>query len=458
MNGFRGLDMDSHKRRMLLLGGVVVCAAGLSGCRSINRSVSEAVLDPGKAKEWKVRYGSYSRYALDSDSLEKLEFEGCTEGDRIKVRYQRGLAEPAQCIANETSDLLEKVEQRLGLAITTRSTIHLLRFDETPQNFDINLTVEPNEFPLPLFVRAGDESWQSILAQNRSYPYLFVHELVETSLACNQTGGRVLPDVRWGFLGLNAGMNNYTRWFRDGLANYGGYVAYEITRANLDGAESAPAGRALLHSEPFSALGRIGRDLFSWSQYSRSKGQDDYYNAALGLFLLLEHAYGEQAIREMTAEIARREVVDGRDLLEIAKQTTGADLKELAATFRFPQTGLKLEDLTAALALNKGLDVPAGLLIESVEPNGLGDTAGLEPNDVIVAIDDAVATDNLDYELALFRARDRQSIALSVWRAGAGTIAVELGLWPDAEQAPNPGKRRNPLKKGRIDFVILSVR
>jgi len=367
--------MPRYSLKIALL-ALVTGLIALTGCRTLNKGISEAVLDRGKAKEWGVHYGSQYRYALNNDSLEKLDFEGCTEGERIKVHYQRGLAEPAQCIADETADLLEKVEQRLGITITTRSTIQLLRFDETPQSFDINLKVEPNEFPLPLFVRAGDESCGSILTQNRSYPYLFVHELVETSLACNKTGGRVLPDLSWGFLGLNAPVNNHTRWFRDGLANYAGYIAYDVVHEALAGSEGAHAGRALVHSVPFSALDRIGNKLFSWSQYSRSKRQDDYYNAALGLFLLLEDRYGEQAIRDITTGIATREVVDGHDLLQIARKCTGADLKELAASFRFPQTGLKLEDVTAALALNKGLDAQEGLLVESVEPNSLGDRAG----------------------------------------------------------------------------------
>lgn len=449
--------MPRHTLKTALL-ALTVGLLTLTGCRTVNKRISEAVSDPGKAKQWNVRYGSRSHYALDDDSLKALEFEGCTEGDRVKVHYQRGLAEPAQSIANKTSALLEQVEQRLGLTITTHSTIQLLRLDEVPQNFDIRLKVDPNEFPLPLFVRAGDESWQSILAQNRGYPYLFMHELVETSLACNDTGGRVLPDVGWGFLGLKAHVNSYTRWFREGLANYAGYVAYGLVRDDLAGVGSAPAGRALVHAEPFSALNQIGRRLFSWSQYSRSKQQDDYYSAALGLFLLIEHEYGEQAIRDIMTEIARREIVDGRDLLEIARQTTGADLKELVAGFRFPQPGLKLEDVTAAMALNRGFATQQGLLVESVEPNGLGDHAGLEPNDVIVAVDGTSVTDNLDYELALFKAQDHDSVSLSVWRAKTGTIVVELPLWPTDQTAPEPGKRRNPLQKGRIDFVILSIR
>ena len=113
------------------------------------------------------------------------------------------------------------------MTITTRSTIYLLRFDQQPQDFTINLTSDPNEFLLPLFVQAGQESCETIVAQSRGYPYLLVHELVETSLV-NKAGGSVLPDLAWGMSAARMHVNNYTRWFRDGFANYAGYIAYAI--------------------------------------------------------------------------------------------------------------------------------------------------------------------------------------------------------------------------------------
>lgn len=449
--------MPSHMPKTALL-ALIAGLMTLTGCRSINKRISEAVLAPGPARQWNVHYGSHSRYALNNDRLERIEFEGAIEGDRIKVHYQRGLAESALCIADQTNRLLETVEQRIGITITTRSTMQLLRFDEVPQNFDINLRVEPNEFPLPLFVRAGDESCRSILAQNRGYPYLFVHELVETSLACSAVGGRVLPDVGWRFLVFRGHVNSYTRWFRDGLANYAGYLAYEALREDFADTDDRLAGRALVHSRPFSSLSHIGDRLFAWSQYSRSPRQDDYYSAALGLFLLIEAEYGEQAIRDITAGIAERNAVDGRDLLEIAGQVLGVDLKELVADFRFPRTGLELANITAALALNRGLDAMEGLLVESVAPDSLGRHAGLEPNDVIVAVDNTPVADGLDYELALFKARRQPSVSLSVQRRPVGGLLIELPLQGDQEAVPQPRERREPLQRGRTDFVILSIR
>jgi len=424
-----------------------------AGCRSLNKHLTEAVLDGGETKQWHIHYGSTHRYGLSNDSLEQMAFEGTIAGPRISIRYQKGLADQARQIADRTSEMLEQVEQRTGITITTRSTIQLLRFDEPPQNFSIRLTVEPNEFPLPLFVRAGDESYAAILAQNRSYPYLFVHELVETSLVCGQAGGQVLPDVGWGALGLTAHVNNYTRWFRDGLANYAGFVAHEIVAEDLARAESPPLTDPVLHTNPFSALARVRGKLFSWPQSSGQNQQREYYNAALGLFLLLDARFGEQAIRDIMQEIATRQAVDRHDLLEITNETIGTDVKELVADFQFPSPGLDLVRVTPAVALNEGLEVEKGLFVDAIEPNGPADRAGLQAKDVILTADSAPVAGELDFELALFDALDRQTISLTIWRQDEGTVAVEMPL-PESDESPRaPGKRRNPLRKGRIDFL-----
>lgn len=432
----------------------LVLTVGLSiGCRSINKHLTEAVLDGGEAKQWHIYYGSTHRYGLSNDSLEQIAFEGTIAGPRISIRYQKGLADQAQQIADRTRKMLEQVEQRTGITLTTRSTIQLLRFDEPPQNFSIRLTVEPNEFPLPLFVRAGDESYAAILAQNRSYPYLFVHELVETSLVCGKAGGQVLPDVGWGALGLTAHVNNYTRWFRDGLANYAGFVAHEIVAKDLARSESPLLADPVLHTNPFSALARVRGKLFSWPQSAGQNQQREYYNAALGLFLLLDARFGEQAIRDIMQEIAMRQAVDRHDLLEITNQAIGTDVKELVADFQFPRPGLDLVRVTPAVALNEGLEVEKGLFVDAVEPNGPADRAGLQAKDVILTADSAPIAGDLDFELALFGALDRQTVSLTIWRQDEGTIAIEMPLAEPAESPRAPGKRRNPLKKGRIDFL-----
>jgi len=407
---------------------LLLMAGTLVGCRTINKNITEAVLDGGQAKQWHIHYGSDRQYKLGNKGLDEIDFEGSIGGERISVRYQRGLLDQAEHIADRAVDLLEQVEQRIGVPITTNSTIHLLRFDEIPQNYNIRLAVEPNEFPWLLFVRAGEESYPSILGQNPSYPYLLMHELVETSLVCSQTEGRLLPDLGWGTLGLKVHLNNYTRWFREGLANYAGYVAHKVVSDELARSESPHLRDPLVHTRPFSSLSDIGCRLFSWPQSSRSGHEREYYNAALGLFLLLEDRFGEEAIRDIMAEIAARKAVDRHDLVQITSTTIGTDIKQLVADFRFPRPGLNLVQITPALTLNEGLDVEKGLLVDAVEPNGPGDQAGLKTKDVILAADSVVVSGELDFELALFKAKERASIPLTIWRKDEGTVTLEMPL------------------------------
>ena len=343
---------------------------GLSaGCSSLNKGITENVLTRGKQRQWGIHYASRLQYALTDAALLDVEFEGSRNAGDTVVRYQRGLADQAQCLADKTAALLEVVHRRTGVTITTRSTLYLLRFDRPPDDFNINLTSEPNEFLLPLFVQAGQESCEAIVARSRSYPYLLVHELTETSLV-SKAGGTVLPDLAWGLPGLQMHVNNYTRWFRDGFANYAGFVAYEIVAREVPSDKRLYQQEALVHTEPFSCLAQVGDDLFSWPQTSKPQLERAYYNAALGLFLLIADNFGEQAIRDIIHEIAQRRAVDGRDLIEIANRVLGADVRQLAEEFKFPQVGAEVELMTPALALNKGVEPHAGLFVQAVQAGG----------------------------------------------------------------------------------------
>jgi len=454
-----GVAMVRNRSGVVL--AVLVMQAGFAaGCRTVSKGLTETVLEHEQVKQWRVHYGSRTHYTLSNDSMKDVEFEGTLNvGDTI-VRYQRGLATQAQCVAEKTTKLLDAVRERTGVAVTTRTTMYLLRFDQKPQNFDIMLAVEPNEFPLPLFVMAGDESCESILIQNRSYPYLVVHELVETSLAAGKRGGVVLPDLSWGFLGLTVHANNHTRWFRDGMANYAGYVAYRALAETIPSSPGFQYREMLLHANPFSSLAQVGPKLFRWVQSSEAPDERTYYNAALGLFLLIEDQFGQEAIRNIVAEIGKHDVVDGRDLLAITRRIVGTDIRQLVDDFEFPQLRMDLERVTPALALNKGLNLQAGLCITSIDEKGIAGKAGLKADDVITAVGTTPLISQLDFELALFKARKQESVALAVQRQPAQTLSIDLPLHkagaPDAaEKAPR--KRHRRLKKGSSDLPPLAA-
>jgi hypothetical protein len=402
--------------------------AGLSGgCGSINKGVTETVLARRKPHEWGIHYASRLEYTLTDKTLLNVEFEGSRSAGDTVVRYQRGLGEQAQCLADKTAALLEAVHERTGVTITTRSTLYLFRFDQPPQNFSISLTSEPNEFLLPLFVQAGQESCEAIVAQSRSYPYLLVHELTETSLI-GKAGGSVLPDLAWGAPGVRMHVNNYTRWFRDGFANYAGYIAYEITAGEVTSDKKLYQPEASVHTEPFSCLAQVGGKLFSWPQSSKTELERAYYNAALGLFLLIADTFGEQAIRDIVHEIAPRQAVNGHDLIEITNRVLNTDVKQLAEDFKFPQVGAEVEQMTPALALNKGVEPHAGLFVQNVQAGSIAKRAGLEEKDVIIAVGDMPVANHLDFELGLFKVRKKRTVPLAVQRVGEGTLTLDLPL------------------------------
>lgn len=407
---------------------ILAVLVGLSGgCSAINKGITENVLARKKMREWSIHYASRSLYTLTDKTLLEVEFEGSRNAGDTVVRYQRGLGDQAQCLADKTAALLEAVHQRTGMAITTRSTIYLLRFDQPPQDFSVNLTSEPNEFLLPLFLQAGQESCEAIIAQSRSYPYLLVHELVETSLV-RKAGGAVLPDLAWGTPGLRMHVNNYTRWFRDGFANYAGFIAYEIVAGEIPSEKKLYQQEALVHTEPFSSLAHVGDKLFSWPQSSKMELERVYYNAALGLFLLIADRFGEPALRDIVQEIAPRRATNGRDLIEITNRVLQADVRQLARDFEFPQVGAHVEQMSLALALNKGVEPHAGLFVLAVPGGTLAARAGLRDKDVIIAVGDTPVATHLDFELGLFKVRSQKIVPLTVQRTGVGTLTIDLPL------------------------------
>ena len=258
---------------------------------------------------------------------------------------------------------------------------------------------------MPLFVRAGDESCDAIIAQNYAYPYLVVHELVESF--AGEPGRRT--GAAGPFLG-RAGSERLHQQLHPLVPRRPGQLRrLRRVRDRLRRRSRASSGcsyrQTLLHTNPFTSLAEVGDKLFPWPQSPATEQERTYYNAALGLFLLIADTYGEQTIHYIPDEIARRETVDGKDLVEIANRVLGTDVRRLAEEFEFARLGVELERLSPALALNRGVDLHEGLFVRSVKDGGVAEQAGLKEKDVITAVGSTPVANLLDFELGLFQAR-----------------------------------------------------
>ncbi len=347
----------------------------------------------------------------------------------VNISYQRGLEEQADCLANQIGQLIAHVEESTGLDIRLSAKAYLLRLDEAPYNYNMRFKLDPNHFAIPMFVRAGEESCEAIVASNFIYPGLFMHEMAEMSLIFHKPPGVVLPDAAGKFLVFKPKLLNYTRWFRDGMANYAAYLAYLKLRLQIE-AERPPTEWAI-HSHPFSSLDKVGTKLFKWHQYSPARWSDDYYNAALGLFLLVTDQFGPDSIKNIFQRINQQDYLNGKDLIKIFDEVLGVDFKQLVREYHFPRTGLRVRGLTRALALNEGLEVETGLFVYKIDPNGLASDSGLKEKDVIIKIGDAPVECKMDMEWALFKSRDEAAVDVTLWRKDTGETILTLKLKED---------------------------
>jgi Do/DeqQ family serine protease len=102
--------------------------------------------------------------------------------------------------------------------------------------------------------------------------------------------------------------------------------------------------------------------------------------------------------------------------------------------------GARVQPVDAAVAEALGLARPSGVLIRELYEGGPADRAGLEPGDVVMAIEGADVFDprGVDYRLALAPVGD--VVTLSVWRQGR-RIELDLALEePPRQPAPDPAR------------------
>jgi serine protease Do len=116
--------------------------------------------------------------------------------------------------------------------------------------------------------------------------------------------------------------------------------------------------------------------------------------------------------------------------------------------------GIHIQPLNEDLAASFGLDHPNGVLVADVVPNGPSAAAGLEPGDVVTAIDGRTITDPSSLLNAVGTAAPGSVIEVEIARGGAqDTIDVTLGTRPGADEMAD-ARRTEP---ARADDLGLAV-
>ena len=93
--------------------------------------------------------------------------------------------------------------------------------------------------------------------------------------------------------------------------------------------------------------------------------------------------------------------------------------------------GIQLADVTASIARTLGLPSDEGVGVVVVEPGSPADDAGLQPNDIIVGLEDTEIRNSGDLLEALRRYREGTTVTVRFYRDGdAEEVDVDLGSQP----------------------------
>lgn len=379
--------------------------------------------------------------------LQDSQFAGSVSAGSIEVLYEEGLKDQAQCIAHLTDKSFRHIHNSTGLRTSTAGrTVYLLWKKYSVLDASQIVWTPKKSLGLILFAPPNNNSCESIVSQNSVFPFTFYHEIVEGTLINRKEGTAIEHDYRTKeFVFFNRSILNYTRWFREGFSTYCAYLAHEAIISDELFDKSSVSHSMLLNGcslHPFSALSKIGNDMFRWHQFSRFPGPllsspnlpnpeqtiIDYYDASFGLFLLIRDQFGEDAIARVIRGIDTLERADGPALIKLTNAVLDTDIEQLAEDFCFPKTGLYMEPLFPGQAEHKGLSISEGLFVTVVEEASSAEKAGIRKNDVIYRINDRDVKTNLDFELAIFEFMHEPSVTINVFRDKEGEIVTELRL------------------------------
>ncbi len=414
---------------------VAVSSLAMQGCSVIDRRFGEWFLAGSADKMHASLSGTIPCFQTDGEiitlTLEDMEAAttaSCTRG-QVEVFYPDGMQHQAEQLAELLNHSREHLEAQLGANIIFKSQLFLMPAQENLKSVKFSGNMESGSMSFPVMFEDGQESIEDILSSNHwSYVHWFtLHEGIEFTLM-NPDETIALPDLQYryteGLFGLT--LLRYTsqfktRWFRDGFSEYATHLAEKemAAFARLSWPDATPSTERSARIRPFSLLAEYGPDLLEWNQYDQLDKEKRMYSAAIGLFLLLEHRFGRESIKQILAEIRSIEYPDGQALKEVVNRVTGTDLRQMLDSFYFPNSGMKLK-----------YTKKQQLVIESIQHEGLASCVGLAVGDILESIDGQSASGLLNYEMAVLLASEgHRPLPLKIMRDDK-TIEVSLNFVP----------------------------
>ena len=117
--------------------------------------------------------------------------------------------------------------------------------------------------------------------------------------------------------------------------------------------------------------------------------------------------------------------------------------------------GVAVQGLNQTLADSFGMAKPNGALVSSVDPSGPAAKAGLQPGDVITAVNGSPVADSTDLPSQVASLTPGSTATITVWRDKATKdIKVKIGSMSDTKVASNDNSNASVQMQGRLGVAV----
>ena len=348
--------------------------------------------------------------------MQKREYAGRCKVGRFEVAYDKDLEHCGKCVGQQLDEFFSFIRKEMD-------------FEEVPFCKQINVFVihckDPwrrDAIPKAIFVeRRGQnigllllvldikDTPEQIVGYNVFYPTIFMHELTEGSLV---HGPNPITTMDTPMESLFRIRTQYqTRWFREGFSTYVGLKVLQKVWSTMDAGKSHTTTAVIqnvMHQFPFSHLAEAKTRLLSWSSYTAGSfnyTENRYYEASLGLFLLIERRYGQEAICQIVQILVQTRNVTGPALVTICNKVLKKDIQTILKEFTFPDLGLTMDSIFPG----QGLAKEEGLLVKEVAKGSVAEKGNIHPGDILLQMGDKPLKNNLGYELEIFNLMEKKA-------------------------------------------------